>query len=195
MLRPRITLRVLLLVVAAIAGFLGWQLKQQRDAKRAIEAIEAKGGMVFTAEEIGNKPLQEAESSWLDELTDNRAASVDSVALTNGRFGDEAVELLKRFPSITHLNITGSRITDDGLKEIATLPNLTWLDVSDSAITGVGLLHLGKSESLRDLVVSQGQVRFSPPLGAPKLLVRIHRAGVFHAPTRPVAPKASPAPK
>jgi cytochrome oxidase assembly protein ShyY1 len=66
--RPRLTLRVLLLLVAVIAAALGWQLKRQRDLKRAIESIEAKGGMIFHSDQLRNNPTTTTEPSWFRQL-------------------------------------------------------------------------------------------------------------------------------
>jgi Leucine-rich repeat (LRR) protein len=166
LLRPRITLRVLLLFVALIACTLGWQLKQQREARRAIESLQAKGAIVLRDTETPNNPAPIRQPSWFREFTgDSDLDNIDCIALTNPAVTDQEARLLRHLPSIRRLSISGSSITDEGLKEIAGLPSLEWLDVSGTPVTAVGLLQLEACSTLRELQISENQFRFSPPLG------------------------------
>jgi Leucine-rich repeat (LRR) protein len=158
--RLRLTLRLLLLVVAAVAAMLGWQLKRQRDIRRAIDAIEAKGGMLFHADELLNNNLGAADQpSWFRQLTgEDRFVTVTAVAMNNEAFTDEDVDILRSLPSVTQLTVSGSRITDAAMSAIARLPNLTVLDVTQTKVTAAGLEQLKACKKL-------GQLHLSPSPG------------------------------
>ena len=123
--RPRLTLRVLLLLVAVVAVVIGWHTRGLHLRRQAIARLEAKGGVVqFNVDENGEHP----GPKWLKWLIgDDAFAEVVYIALRGDAFSDEDIKLMSLFPTLYLLDVSGSSITDAGLDDISRLPTLNYL--------------------------------------------------------------------
>jgi hypothetical protein len=180
--RVRFRLRVLIVVVLAIGGSLGWIVNRARVQREAVAAIRRAGGFVAYDWEWqnrrGNRKAKPSGPRWFVEQLGvdylNRVVYVgfqepmlDDVLAQMGRLGDLEMLYLQKShvndASMVHLSgltqlrilyLDGNRITDAGLARIERLDRLEELSLGGTAITDEGLAHLRRLTRLKQLYLS-----------------------------------------
>ena len=100
-------------------------------------------------EDMGNKPLTDADLKLLGGLTHLRTISLSGTEIT-----DAGLEHLKGLTQLTQLDIDGTLVTDVGLQQLQDLKQLEVLSLSFTSITDAGLEHLRGLTKLTDLYLS-----------------------------------------
>jgi len=149
-------------------GWFGWKLREAERQRRAVEAIEEAGGVVFYDYEFdryGNfLPSQEPPiPTWLRELVSEDCFS-EVVVVTfvepakASKVGDMVFEDLKVLKELGVLGLDDTHVTDAGLKDIRILKELGTLGLDDTHITDVGLENLEGLTNLEYLDLTGTQV-------------------------------------
>jgi hypothetical protein len=155
--RPRIlrfSLRTLLVVVTAVAIWLGIyanHLRSQREAHRAIEELGGNTGAYVEGPEWFRNMVG-------DEQYFRNASRVTFIKPFNDDDLDRMIDHLNAFSRFATLDIPGTNITDDGLNHLHRLRNLEHLSLINTAISDKGLVNLEGLDSLRELHVIGTQV-------------------------------------
>jgi hypothetical protein len=148
--RPRLSIRALIVLVLAIGVGLGWIVHRARVQRLAVAAIEQAGGKV------------EYDWQWTDHTTSPPTPPlkpwpkwlVDAVG----------VDYLADVASVVFMGSLESpdnpdRASDDLMREVGRLGRLKVLCLYDSnQVTDAGLAHIGQLSSLRSLVVNSHNV-------------------------------------
>ena len=144
--RLQFILRMLLLLTAVFAVWLGIQLRKAHKQRTAVAAIEMAGGIVnyessfpansFIARIIG------------PEFTEH----VDFVRLNDRRMTDDDLAPLAHLPRIKTLDLTKCSITDDGLAHVQGLVELESLHIRGTSVSDRGLDVLEEMPSLKYII-------------------------------------------
>jgi hypothetical protein len=146
--RPHLTLRVLLLLVAAVAVVIGWHARGLHLRLSAITQLEAKGGIVRFADD---EPAGPAWLRWV--FGDDAFSTVYVVKLSGEQFTDDDMKLLRHVPTVRSLHLSMTPITDEGLKHIARLPALTQLVLKDTDVSPGGIRLLASCKTLTSVSI------------------------------------------
>ncbi len=175
-LKPRrrwfsISLRTLLLLVAVLAIWLGWQTNRARKQRRAVAAVLERGGTVRYLHQARTHPIrlenfhlsafdiaiESPGPDWLREfLGDDYFQDVIFVALegTGNDGGDQLAALVSGLPELEYLKLSSCGLTDDGLRHLSSNTTLRILGIDRNQITDDGLRHLADLTRLESLDVS-----------------------------------------
>jgi hypothetical protein len=164
---PKISLRVLMVVVLLIGAGFGWAVHIARAAgfqRESVLTIRKSGGDAFYACDMGPngfaRSRRPAYLTWLARRFGiDYFSSVVKIVLPFDP-SDADLALAEHFPSIEELYLDGSRsaVTDVGIAHLNGLARLRVLGLSESAITDTGLAHLKGMKSLQQLDLSDTRI-------------------------------------
>lgn len=120
--------------------------------RSVVEMVEAAGGIA----------TRNVEMSFIPTAISRRTTffdRVDSVDLTNTRFGDEDIGQLIAFAEMQTVSLSGTSVGDTGLCRLTELGKLVDMDLSQTRISDSGLECLGRLPQLRMLNLSRTRVR------------------------------------
>ena len=152
-LRPRISLRVLLIVFTLVAVWLGFLVARARQQRAALDSLDAALVMWDYQLPDGNFNRWDVDAQppypeWLRRVTGNdMLGNVRGVAMVSPS-NQTSLELLSALPEIELLNLTGSQLNDDQLLHVARLRKLKVLNLDMTTIGDRGVSHLAEMESL-----------------------------------------------
>jgi hypothetical protein len=128
-------------VVALVTGFTGRGLSaaENTPAEKAITEIEKLGGRITRDEKNPGRP-------------------VIALMISNAKFTDAELLLVKRLPQIQRLSLLGTQVTDAGLKHLKGFTQLQRLRLWDSKITDSGLADLTGLPQLQELTLGRVQI-------------------------------------
>ncbi|QDV38837.1 leucine-rich repeat domain-containing protein [Tautonia plasticadhaerens] len=174
---PRLSVRMLLVLVLVIGGGLGWVVHSARVQREAVEAIRRAGGSVqydwqVEAERAALKNgmggmgggflvLPDAEPPWprwlVDRLGVDFFGSVVEVDVIGGG-SDALLAHIGRLDRLDHLRFLDSDVSPAGLSRLRTLSRLKWLDLGETNVTDAGLAHLRGLTALEGLGLDQTRI-------------------------------------
>ncbi len=140
------SLLVLAVVIAIASSWLAVRLRQIRQERRAVAAIETLNAILVRSEGFG--------PSWLRSLLgdDFCGASVESVDLCGYQVVDTDLNTLTDFTQIKSLSLRCCvRVTDAGVENIAVLNQLESLSLAATRLSDAGLSHLKGFRHLKRL--------------------------------------------
>jgi internalin A len=176
--RVSISVRMLMVLVVAVGGWLGWYVRSIRLQREAVDSVKKSHGHIgYEWEYKDDQPYMRGKPwapAWLvKRLGVDAIGSVISVGIyDSGTDADLArIGNLKR---LQHLNVLGAKMTDDGLANLEgitglrslylcympisdagldhlTLKRLRWLSLQDTQITDASLARMGGLASLEYL--------------------------------------------
>ena len=165
--RLRFSLRTLLVLVTALAVWLGYMTHRAREQERAVRAIQALGGTVvydFELDADGNRRpnAEPAGPKWLRRLLGPHfGTNVVGVGLgsNDGKVTNKDLEVFRSLRGLRGLSLSGNAaITDEGLDHVAKLLSLTALDVGHTGISDAGLARIKNLSSLQSLFLGGTQI-------------------------------------
>lgn len=158
----RFSLRSLLIAMTVLCLLIGFKVKEMRDRRASLAAVDAVGG--------ASKILIEGPE-WLRKLIGDEKAfhNVGSVSLSSSRTDYDLIldldnELrdiiphLNKFSYFHKLNLASSSVTDKGLSHLKDITHLEELNISGTEISDSGLEILEKIESLQRLNIRNTKV-------------------------------------
>ncbi len=185
--RFTLSLRVLMLIIFALACGFGWYVNSVRIQKRAIAAIKRAGGSFTYNWEWGNYDANIIDAygkprapKWLAKRLDvDYVASVDHVNLVPHHRISSTIADDKTLASVGNLShveslwLTGSAVTDAGMADVAKIAGLRDLQLMKTAITDVGLKRLRGLSKLRSLSLEGTKVTDDGVLELERTLPRL----------------------
>jgi hypothetical protein len=154
----QISLRTLLLLVTLVSAAFGWlgfkfrQAKRQRDAVHAIQKL---GGCATLTDAIGTSPGPVWLRRWMD---DDFFANTTMVLWSGPQVTDDTIIHLGTMPKLAMLELDKTRVTDAGLVHLGQLRHLVTLKLSRMPITDAGLVHLRQLTELQELTIDGTQI-------------------------------------
>jgi hypothetical protein len=133
--RFRLSLRVLMLLVLAIAGGLRW-MTYKATVRRELSGLITRSGCIvyYDWQQVSRSARSGVRQPWLRRM------------LGPGYFEDV-------------IGVSANRVVDDSLMpEISRLGGLEWLDLEDTHVTDRGLAHISNLKSLKRLELSSSKV-------------------------------------
>ena len=152
-LRPRMSLRVLLVVVTMAAVCLGWLVSSARRQRAALHSLDAALVMWDYQLPDGNfnrwdPHAQPPYPKWFRQLAGNdMLGTVRGVAMVSPT-QRISLEPLRSLPDVELLNLTGSQLDEDQLQFVAELKTLHVLNLDMTSVGDRGLAHLADMDSL-----------------------------------------------
>jgi hypothetical protein len=172
----RLSLRVMLLLVAVAALLLGWRVDKSRRQRLAITQVEKYNGYVrFDYEYANGKEIPKAQPKWprwlRRNLGDEYFRKVSRVIYVDQPLSDATLLPLTGFDGIEELCFLRrihhtknpvdpppglDRLTEAGLSRLEGLTHLRRLEVEDMELSGSMLQHLSRSTQLEELKIFEG---------------------------------------
>jgi len=148
------SLRALMLVIVAVAGWLGWICHRARVHREAVAAIERAGGVVAFDWQLDSataqfKPGSPSPGVLRRQLGPGFFESVIEVIVLD--VDDSLMYHIGRLRDLQTLTIIGRNVTDAGLAPITGLADLRSLDLVNTGITDAGLATIAGLINLRQL--------------------------------------------
>jgi hypothetical protein len=135
---------MLMLVVALVAGWLGWICYRARVQREAWMAIRAAGGAVWFDWQLKDGHPTEGEPGWLPRHLGSGFFEEVAAVWVFEEANDSLLFQIGRLRYLQWLNINSNQVTDAGLAAVAGLTNLQALDLSNTRITDAGLASLAR---------------------------------------------------
>ena len=155
MLRPKLTLRWLLISMALVASWLAWTQYQVRVERQAIASLRAIDGTTIFYEHDekpggGWSPLSEPSGpQWIrDALGGEFFDSVACIGASNPDSDDELVLAINALGTAKTLLLTGEAITNETFARLDASSKLRELTVQQAAIDDDVVKHLAKFPNL-----------------------------------------------
>ena len=163
--RLRITLRVIMALVAFLTLPLAWVANHARTQGRALSAISRAGGFVIYGfqrspdgiilVEITPDPAPE----WLRRYVPPHYYRDFNVVSLRGAHADDAtLGAIEGLGQVEELYLHNGAITDAGLAHLRGLKHLKFLDLTGTPVTDAGLVHLAGLQELCYLNLSETRV-------------------------------------
>jgi hypothetical protein len=158
--RLHFSLRILLLILAALAIPLGWQANRVWNQRIAVAEIQQLGGRIKYEHDstatmnslTAVKPRKSPGPKWLRTiLGDDFFMVVTGVDLVDGVLTDDTLFRIGRLSKLKSLNLRIDGISDLGLSQIARLSELELLTIHARAVTDNGLKQLRHCKALKHL--------------------------------------------
>ena len=144
--RFRVSVRAVMILILALAAWLGWIAHSAREQGEAVAAITRAGGHVIYdwglwypgQSEVGGlfRPKWLVHLIGVDSLSQVTGVSLDGCA------SDADLVQVGRLTRLERLSLTSSLITDAGLRHLRGMGTLRQLFLHASPITDEGLAHL-----------------------------------------------------
>jgi Leucine-rich repeat (LRR) protein len=156
---PRISVRLLMVMVLLIGGALGWEMhrvKVQRDAVAALEKARFSVDYDWAWADLSSNGRSSPFPRWLvKSLGNDFFGDVVSVSgRSGGQVDDELMAHIGRLKQIQDLSFHDtSGVTDDRLSYLKPLDRLEDLRLIRTEIQGPGLRHLEGLKQLRTLIL------------------------------------------
>src|SRR5262245_43163764 len=165
------TLLVVVLVLGALAGWLGIRALRMRRQHEAVQAVKDAGGSVATAKAAAgvdpftvpptepSNPIAKAAAqleapAWLrDVIGADGFERITSVDLSRKSVTDADLAHLRQLTNLKELFLSEADIGDVGLQNIGRLPELETLALDHTRVTDNGLRHLANFPKLKQLVL------------------------------------------
>ena len=160
----RFSVRGMIVLILAIAGVLGWWLRNVRVQRDAVAAILSAGGSVEYDQIWTDWAFIPRERRWTsrslaDLVGADHFGHVTTVSLHSSSTAcDAALARIGRLTRLQRLRLSGSSVSDAGLVHLKGLGNLLELDLSSTQVSDAGLVHLKGLGSLRHLDLRHTQV-------------------------------------
>jgi hypothetical protein len=172
----RISIRMSMLIVFAIAVVLGWQVNKAREQRRAVAAVEQYGGWAHYDYEFVNGKLTPGRNPWAPRwlrkiLGDEFFQTVRLVNLvyddsagkrldnSNTTACDDLLRQLSRLDGLKELLLTETQTTDAGLAHIGKMTELEALFIWDArSVTDAGIARLTGLKKLKTIHISQSHL-------------------------------------
>lgn len=156
----RISLRRLMLLVAAVAVLLAWCSQGPWRQKRVVEYLRPRlVGIGYEDWEDDAEPPSTLRSWIASTLGRDFAFSVTVVRCDDAPLTDDECAMLSAFPRLKHLLLRHHTVTDASLKTIGSLKHLEFAGFWRCAITDDGLASLAGLRKLRALALLDTPVR------------------------------------
>ena len=184
-LRFLLSLRVLMVVVLILGGWLGWIVHRARVLREVVAAVERSGGFVILDTDLGASPPAKRPPPWaprwvVDRLGAEYFYTVDYAGI--GETGtDEVAGQVARLGRIysVHFNGTGltdaglarlrgldfqilglrrTKVTDAGLAHLEGISQLEALDLAKTSVGDAGMAHVGRLPGIKYLVLEETRV-------------------------------------
>jgi hypothetical protein len=156
--------RGLFILILIIAASLAWLVQAARVQRRAVDAIQARRGVVWYDWQrrsldgwMGPDPDERPRwPNWIiDQFGVDLFSHVIQVRLVGASLSDENLVHVGKLRQLESLHLGGrGTVTDDGYAQLEQLSCLRNLGVRDTTITNRGLSHIAKIVSLQDLDLS-----------------------------------------
>jgi hypothetical protein len=164
-LRPRFSVRGLMVLVLIVGGGLGWILYRARVQREAVAAIKRVGGATAYSWEWSNgRPvIPRPKHPWSDwarrVLGPDFVDTVTYVRLYDAQCDDESLRAACRLPWLEELIVVNTSVTDAAAEDLRQLKSLRSLDLRLNRITSRPLRHIAEMSELRELKLA---MRLSP---------------------------------
>jgi hypothetical protein len=149
------TLLVLTLVVSLPLGWLGAKVKQAREQRKAVEAIERLGG--WAGCEPRSSGALRTVAAWLITSV-GEDLSLDVVAVYLGKDSDAGVPNLGGVTQLYGLSVDSAQVTDAWLERLRGLSEVRCLWLNGTQVTDAGLTQLHGMRELQGLILDDTQV-------------------------------------
>jgi hypothetical protein len=159
-LRPRLSLRALMVVVLIIGGWLGWIVHRARVQREVVLAIKQAGGRVFydSESDVDTVPKRTIWAPrWLVESLGIDQFSSVSAVWFNKPGADEVAGHLARLPALDLVNFDESDLSDSGLSRLRGL-DLHYVSLFQTKVTDAGVRHVRAMTNLEDLGLSSTSI-------------------------------------
>jgi len=171
--RPRFTLGVMMLLVMAVGGWLGWLTHRARVQREAVAAIVHAGGEVFYDHDWMNPAAKPPGPVWLRELIGrDYFDTVCGVGGDNPAVDDAVVAQIGRLTQIRFIGLQGSTVTDSGLAGLAGLHDLRTIHFHAPNVNGSGFRQLSGLRRLTNLHF------YETPIGDENLVYLVPLTGI-----------------
>jgi internalin A len=160
----RYSVRVLIVVVLLIGGWLGWIVRSARIQREAVAAIEDAGGGVAYDWEWNNGKSIPRGKPWaprriVDLIGVDYFGHVTKVYLAPSSAAHDALMAqVARLTRVQQLELTSRQVSDAGLVHLRGLSNLAELNLWGTPITDAGLVHLKGHTTLSKLWLGGAQI-------------------------------------
>jgi len=140
-------------------GWFGWKLREAERQRKAVEAIERVGGVVWY--DAGERQW----AAWLGELAgEDYFSDVIGVGFSYPTFsypqlvGDADLQDVHRLAGLEFLDLRATQVTDEGVERLMGLTKLKRLELDGTQVTDAGLEHLSRLTRLRELSLNGTQI-------------------------------------
>ncbi len=171
--RPRLSLRVFMVVVLVLGGWLRWIVHRARVQREVVSAIRQAGGNVWYDDvwygetevvtdadgkggSFGPKPKKWPPRWIVDSIGIHYFYSVVGVGF-NKPGADEIVGCVARLPRLEFIYFGYSNLSDSGLARLRGL-DLREVDLLQTKVTDAGVQHLRAFTNLKELDLSSTSV-------------------------------------
>jgi hypothetical protein len=162
----QISLRMFLLLVtmvSAIFGMLGYQIDQGRRSREAVAAIQKLGGTLWFDYQQANTGFDANAPaptlSWYENLFGpDPAARAVVVHMSGDKFTDAVVGELHRMPQLREVDLQFTAASDSGLMSLQRLTKLQRLNLAGTKLTDAGMVCLQRLTQLRDLDLFSAEI-------------------------------------
>jgi hypothetical protein len=176
-----LSVRMLMLVVLVVGGWLGWVCYRARVQREAVAAIMAAGGEVYYDWEwdsatLCTKPrspcpgslrrllgpgfFEEVAVVYFDRIANEnlllhigRLRQVQALGLLNSNVTNAGMAYVGAITTLHVLELEGTEVTDEGVKHLGRLTGLQWVNLRRTRITDAGLATIGRLTNLEDLLL------------------------------------------
>lgn len=158
----RFSVRGLLVLVTAVAVWLGLECKRVRDQRIAVNrVIELEGGVRY--EPRGGQTGPDAAQPgwpWLRSLIgDDYFQHVVQVGLDNTDVTDADLQyIIGRLRKVRALSLNFTNISDEGLVQLPNARQMRYLGLAETRVTDTGLQYIASCGNLEDLVLENTYV-------------------------------------
>ena len=170
--RIRLSVRSVMLLVLALACWLGWYLQRVRSQQDAFAAIVKAGGSLEYDWRLGHffpdiidYPGKPQLPKWLStRVGEDYFADITYVSLIpRPKLGtetanDDTLRRLSRLNRLEYLGLFSTAVTDAGLAHVRQLTRLKQLDLRKTQIGDPGIAHLKGMTNLRVLDIAETRV-------------------------------------
>jgi hypothetical protein len=161
---PRYSIRTLLVVIAALSIWLGYQTHRAREQRAALERIHELGGTVqFDYQYDGSGTFQADAAApgpvWLRKIIGGEYFDdVAYVYLSSSDVTNDDLRLFRSLPDVETLWLSNTGVSDQGMGHLSGLARLKLLFLQQTKVGDDGLTHLGGLTKLEGLSLDNTRV-------------------------------------
>jgi hypothetical protein len=151
-LRAQLSLRGLLLALAAAAAIGAYFVNRFYRQQRAVQMVARHGGQITYHHA---DPLPRGDGRWLPPLPSVGwlLRDIEEVTLFFAAVEDQDLATLRHCPRLKRLNLDYTSIGDRGLAELVVLSRLEWLDLKGTRVTDAGVASIARLPRLESLIL------------------------------------------